>query len=105
AAEAMRRILVENARRKRAQRHGGGQDRVDLSSVEPAIAAQDDRLLQINEALDELTRLDSSQAEVVKLRFFVGLTLDEIATLQGVSMKTVQRQWTHARAWLFQRIQ
>jgi RNA polymerase sigma factor (TIGR02999 family) len=104
AAEAMRRILVENARRKRAQRHGGGHKRVDLSSVELAIEAEDDRLLQINDALEELAGLDSSQAQVVKLRFFVGLTLDEIAGLHGVSMKTVQRQWTHARAWLFERM-
>jgi RNA polymerase sigma factor (TIGR02999 family) len=105
AAEAMRRILVENARRKQALRHGGSLERVELAGFEAFAEPGDDRLVQINEALDELASLDVSQAEVVKLRFFVGLKLDEIATLQGVSKKTVQRQWTHARAWLFERIQ
>jgi RNA polymerase sigma factor (TIGR02999 family) len=105
AAEAMRRILVDNARRKRALRHGGGQDRVDVASLELSAEQGDDHLVEINDALNELASLDPSQAEVVKLRFFVGLKLDEIATLQGVSIKTVQRQWTHARAWLFESIQ
>lgn len=105
AAEAMRRILIENARRKRALRHGGGQERLDLASVDPAAEPPDDCLLEMDDALDELARLDASQAEVVKLRFFVGLKLEEIAALHGVSMKTIQRQWTHARAWLFERIQ
>jgi len=104
AAEAMRRILVENARRKRALRHGGGQVRVDVASLDPAAEPADDRLLEVDDALDELASLDASQAEMVKLRFFVGLKLEEIAALHGVSMKTVQRQWTHARAWLFERI-
>ena len=105
AAEAMRRILVENARRKRALRHGGDQERVDLAGIEPAAEPGEERLLEISVALDELARLDALQAEVVKLRFFVGLKLEEIAALRGVSMKTIQRQWTHARAWLFERIQ
>jgi RNA polymerase sigma factor (TIGR02999 family) len=104
AAEAMRRILVENARRKRALRHGGGQARVNLSSLELAVESGDDRLPEISEALEELARLDVCQAEAVKLRFYLGMTLYEIATLQGVSEKTVQRQWTHARAWLFERL-
>ncbi len=104
AAEAMRRILVENARRKRALRHGGGQVRVDVASLDPAAEPADDSLLEVDDALDELASLDASQAEMVKLRFFVGLKLEEIAALHGVSMKTVQRQWTHARAWLFERI-
>jgi RNA polymerase sigma factor (TIGR02999 family) len=105
AAEAMRRILVENARRKKALRHGGGHERVALTSVDPAAEPEEDRLLEVDDALDELARLDAAQAEVVKLRFFVGLKLEEIAALHGVSMKTIQRQWTHARAWLFERIQ
>ncbi len=104
AAEAMRRILVENARRKRALRHGGGQERVELSSVELAAESPDDRLLEVSEALEELARQDAGQAELVKLRFFLGMNLQEIASLRGVSEKTVQRQWTHARAWLFERI-
>lgn len=105
AAEAMRRILVENARRKRALRHGGGQERVDMAALDLAAEPGDDHVVEIDDALNELAGLDPSQAEVVKLRFFVGLKLEEIATLQGVSMKTIQRQWTHARAWLFERIE
>lgn len=104
AAEAMRRILVENARRKRARRHGGGQERVDLDAVELPMAVEEDRLLAIHEALDELACLDARQAEVVKLRYFVGLKLEEIAALHTVSEKTVRRQWTHAKAWLFERL-
>ncbi|HOW66771.1 MAG TPA: ECF-type sigma factor [Candidatus Paceibacterota bacterium] len=104
AAEAMRRILVDNARRKRALRHGGGQERVNLTNLEIAAQSEDDRMLAISEALEELARLDACQAEVVKLRFFIGLKLEEIAALQGVSEKTVQRQWTHARVWLFDRL-
>ena len=104
AAEAMRRILVENARRKRALRHGGGQERVDLASLELAANPNDDQLIEVSEALDELAGLDARQADMVKLRFFAGLQLEEIAALHGVSVKTVQRQWIHARAWLFERI-
>ena len=104
AAEAMRRILVENARRKRALRHGGGQERVDLASLELAANPNDDQLIEVSEALDELAGLDARQADMVKLRFFAGLQLEEIAALHGVSVKTVQRQWVHARAWLFERI-
>ncbi len=104
AAEAMRRILVENARRKRALRHGGGQERVSLTDLDPAAPRVEDNLLEIDDALNELAGLDPSQAEVVKLRFFVGLKLEEIAALHGVSAKTIQRQWTHARAWLFERL-
>jgi RNA polymerase sigma factor (TIGR02999 family) len=104
AAEAMRRILVDNARRKRALRRGGGREPVDLSRLELAPEPSDDHLLEVSEALDELARLDPRQAEVVKLRFFVGMKLEEIASLHAVSVKTVQRQWTHARAWLFERI-
>jgi RNA polymerase sigma factor (TIGR02999 family) len=104
AAEAMRRILIENARRKRALRHGGGQERVDLANLELAADPNEDQLLEISEALDELAGLDARQADMVKLRFFAGLQLEEIAALHGVSAKTVQRQWIHARAWLFERI-
>lgn len=105
AAEAMRRILVENARRKRALRHGGGCERVGLTDLELAANSTDDQVIEVSEALDELAGLDARQAEMVKLRFFAGVQLKEIATLYGVSLKTVQRQWIHARAWLFERIQ
>jgi RNA polymerase sigma factor (TIGR02999 family) len=105
AAEAMRRILVENARRKRALRHGGGCERVGLTDLDLASNSTDDQVIEVSEALDELAGLDTRQAEMVKLRFFAGVQLKEIATLYGVSLKTVQRQWIHARAWLFERIQ
>jgi RNA polymerase sigma factor (TIGR02999 family) len=104
AAEAMRRILVENARRKRARRHGGGQERLELDAVELPAAVDEDGMLALHEALDELAGLDARQAEVVKLRYFVGLKLEAIAALQGVSEKTIRRQWTHAKAWLFERL-
>ena len=79
AAEAMRRILIDNARRKRAVRHGGGQQRVDFVPAELASASDDDQLLAVNEALDKLAAQNKVQAELVKLRYFVGLTLGEAA--------------------------
>jgi RNA polymerase sigma factor (TIGR02999 family) len=105
AAEAMRRILVENARRKRRLRHGGGQQRVGLEEADLVAQAEDDKLLQVDEALEDLAREDSVQAQVVKLRFFAGLKNEEVAESLGISAKTVQRYWTHAKSWLYQRIQ
>lgn len=102
AAEAMRRILVDNARRKRAQRHGGGQVRVELP--EEGIAApggDDDRLLAVHEALDKLASQDPQKAELVKLRYFVGLTTEEAAEVQGISVPTAKRRWAFAKAWLY----
>jgi len=100
AAEAMRRILVDNARRKISERRGGRWQRTPFDELELAIVADDEKCLQVSEALDELARVDPERAEVVKLRVFVGLTISEIAKLQGCSEKTVQRDWTFARAWL-----
>jgi RNA polymerase sigma factor (TIGR02999 family) len=108
AAEAMRRILIDNARRKRALRHGGGQERIDLDGTEAEIAApvsDDDELLVVHEALDRLAAHDARKAEVVKLHFFAGLTLAEIAEALGVSEPTAKRDWTYARTWLFREIQ
>ena len=105
AAEAMRRILIDNARRKRALRHGGGQARVDIQDVEIAAAARDDELLAVHEALDKLAAEDNGLAELVKLRFFVGLTNKESAEVLGVSEPTVERRWAFARAWLYREIQ
>ena len=105
AAEAMRRILVENARRKRAVRHGGGQQRVDLEQLEAAFVNEDDQLLAINEALDRLAAAHPVQAEVVKLRYFVGMTNLEIAHALGISERTVKNYWSHARVWLFRQIE
>ena len=104
AAEAMRRILIDNARRKRALRHGGGQARVDIDDVELRAAAKDDELLAVHEALDRLAAEDTALAELVKLRFFAGFTNKEVAGLLGLSEPTVERRWAFARAWLFRMI-
>jgi RNA polymerase sigma factor (TIGR02999 family) len=103
AAEAMRRILVENARRKRAQRHGGDQQRVQVDDISLA-TPNDDQVLAVDEALEKFAAEDKPKAELVKLRFFVGLTLEEAAEVQGISVSTAKRHWTYARAWLFEEI-
>jgi len=100
AAEAMRRILVDNARRKLAARHGGGLLRVELDSVELPIAAEDEKCLQVNELLNQLAEEDPVKAEVVRLRVFAGVKVNEIASILNCSEKTVQRHWSFARAWL-----
>jgi len=106
AAEAMRRILIDNARRKRALRHGGGQQRVDLECVLGVAApCDDDELLAVNDALDKLAATHAVQAEVVKLRYFVGMTNVEAAQALGLSERTVKNYWTYARAWLFREMQ
>lgn len=104
AAEAMRRILIENARRKRALRHGGGQRRVDIQEVEVAASSDDDQLLAINEALEKLAAENRVAAELVKLRYFVGLTIPEAAQVLGISETTASRYWTFARTWLYHEI-
>lgn len=104
AAEAMRHILIDRARRKRALRHGGGQQRVDADEMEIAAPADDDELLAVNEALDRLARADPAKAELVKLRYFVGMTIEEAAAALGISEPTAKRRWTLARAWLFNEI-
>jgi RNA polymerase sigma factor (TIGR02999 family) len=101
AGEAMRRILVESARRKQRIRHGGGQERLDVSDVSVAAPLDDDKIILVNDALESLAREDALQAEVVKLRFFAGLSNAEVAVAVGVSEKTVQRYWSHAKAWLY----
>lgn len=105
AAEVMRRILVDRARRRQARKHGGQLDRVDLDAVELPGPSDDAVTLQIHEALEKLSKEDAEKAEVVKLRFFVGLENAEVAALLGVSEKTVQRHWTFAKAWLFRAMQ
>jgi len=100
AAEAMRRILVENARRKLRLRHGGQLERVDFELVDLAVAADDERCVQVSEALDRLAVIDGRKAQVVKMHMFTGLELREIATILDTSEKTVQRDWTFAKAWL-----
>jgi len=104
AAEAMRRILIDKARRKRAQRHGGDYQRVDLEIIEIAGPGDDDQLLAVNDALDKLAAVHAVQAEVVKLRCFVGMTNAEAAAALGLTERTAKYYWTHARAWLIHEI-
>ena len=104
AAEAMRRILIDRARRKSALRHGGGQERVDIQQVDLASPGTDDQLLAVNEALDKLAAQDPTEAELVKLRYFVGLTTEEAASLLDISPRTARNYWAHARTWLYHEI-
>ena len=104
AAEAMRRILVEAARRKRRVKHGGGRCRVELDDVTADPDGRSEELLALDEALDALAREDPAKAELVKLRYFAGLTLEEAAACQGVSLATAKRRWAVARAWLYDAI-
>jgi RNA polymerase sigma factor (TIGR02999 family) len=101
AAQAMRHILIERARRKLRARHGAGLERLDLDGIEIPAPTDDERLLQLNEALDQLAAVAPDKAEVVKLRFFAGLDEQEIASLLQVSPRTVERHWSYAKAWLF----
>jgi RNA polymerase sigma factor (TIGR02999 family) len=105
AAEAMRRILVESARRKSRLKRGGHLERVELEEVDIPSPMPDDELLALDEALCRLAAADSRAAELVKLCFFVGLTQEEAAKQLGVSISTVERTWAFARAWLFREIQ
>lgn len=100
AAEAMRRILVETARRKRSQKHGGGRQRLDIDQA-PLVAPEPaDALLDLDEALDRLQQVDALAAEVVKLRYFAGLTMQETAEALRLPLRTAERNWTFARTWL-----
>lgn len=105
AGEAMRRILIDNARRKQALRHGGGQARVDASEIELPQPMPDDELLALDEALNKLTEFNARAAEVVKLCFFVGLTQEQAAKEMGISVATVERLWAFARTYLYHEIE
>jgi RNA polymerase sigma factor (TIGR02999 family) len=104
AAEAMRRILIESARRKRALRHGGNQQRLDIDKLEIAAPTPDEELLAISDALEKFSTLDEDKAKLVKLRYFAGLTIEEAASILGISRATAKRWWTYARAWLYQQV-
>lgn len=104
AAEAMRRILIDRARRRRTQRHGGGYQRVDIDDCDLASPQADDELLAVNEALDQLSKKYPAQAEVVKLRYFGGRTNEEVAEVLGISVASVKNYWAFSRAWLLQEI-
>jgi RNA polymerase sigma factor (TIGR02999 family) len=101
AAEAMRRILVENARRKGRLKRGAGRRRIDLDGVSLAIETPADDLIALDEAFTRLAEEDPEAAEVVRLSYFGGLTLEEVAEVLGVSRRTVHRYWAFARAWLY----
>ncbi len=105
AAEAMRCILIDRARKKARVRHGGGMQRIDFDQVSVAVDTAPDTLLQINDALEKLARESGPKAELVKLRFFAGLSREEAATALGVSLATADRWWAFARAWLMVELQ
>ena len=105
SAEAMRRILIDRARRKHTQRHGGSYQRIDLESLDLAAPAVDDQLLMVNDALGKLALEHPVQAELVKLRYFAGMTNEEVAQLLGISISTAKNYWNFSRGWLFNEIQ
>jgi RNA polymerase sigma factor (TIGR02999 family) len=104
AAEAMRRILINRARKKRAQRHGGGQQRLELTEEDAVVPTKDDTLLALDEALEDFASEDKQKAELVKLRYFAGLSVEEAADILGVSIPTAKRWWAFSRAWLYKRM-
>jgi RNA polymerase sigma factor (TIGR02999 family) len=104
AAEAMRRILIDRARSKRAERHGAGQERVNVDDVEIIAPVQDEELLAVHETIDRFAVHQPEKAELVKLRYFAGLTIEEAADVLGISAPTAKRFWAFARAWLFREI-
>jgi RNA polymerase sigma factor (TIGR02999 family) len=106
AAEAMRRILIDRARRRRAVRHGGEQVRADSEELDNVadLNRSDDQLLAVHEALDRFALEDPKKAELVKLRYFAGLTLEDAASALGVPLGTAKRWWTYSRAWLFREL-
>ena len=106
AAEAMRRILIENARRKRDAKHGGGPaHKVPLDHVQPTVLERGEDLLDLDEALRRLEEVDRKKAELVKLRYFAGLTIPQAAAALSVSVTTANRYWSYARAWLHEELE
>jgi RNA polymerase sigma factor (TIGR02999 family) len=104
AAEAMRRILVEHARKKASLKHGGGQVRLNIEDLELAGSSPDEKILLVHDALDHLERSNPERARVVVLKFFGGMTNKEVADTLNVSERSVDRHWVCAKAWLFQRL-
>ena len=104
AAEAMRRILIENARRKGRIKRGGDKERVDLDSLELTVNDPPQDLLALDEALEELSSKHPQEAQLVKLRYFAGMTVEEAALALGISARTAARSWIYARAWLYTQI-
>ena len=104
AAEAMRRILIARARRKQTQRRGARAEHLDVDELEIACPAPEDQLLALNDALDHFAKLEPQKAEMVKLRYFVGLKIEEAAEVLGISQATAKRWWVYARAWLYEAV-
>lgn len=104
AAEAMRRILIDRARRRSRLKRGGGQVRLSLEALELTSATPDDRILLVNEALEQFQQVDPEKAHIVMLKYFGGLTNQEVAEGLGVTERTVERHWAYARAWLYQNL-
>ena len=104
AAEAMRRILIENARRKKRLRRGGDKQRVEMQDADLAVEGPPDDLIALDEALTKLAEENPAKADLVKLRYFAGLTLEQAAEMLGISRATADRYWSYARAWLFDQI-
>jgi len=104
ASEAMRRILIDRARRKRTERHGGRYRRLDLDGFDAAAPEADEQLLAVHEVLDKLASEYPVQAQLVKLKYFAGMTNGEVAEIMGISLSTVRNYWTFARAWLLNEI-
>jgi RNA polymerase sigma factor (TIGR02999 family) len=104
AAEAMRRILIDNARRKYRLKRGGDKKKVALDDIEPAVESPSDDLIALDEALERLAKMDKVKADLVKLRYFAGLTLEQAAGLLNLPERTAKRYWAHARAWLYRQV-
>ena len=100
----LRRILIDNARRKKSLKHGGGRQRVDLDDGDIAVEAPSDNLVALDEALTKLAKKAPAVAELVKLRYFAGLTVEQVAEIQGISRRTAGSHWAYARAWLHREI-
>ena len=100
----MRRILIDNARRKQRLKRGGGQDKIDIADAELPIEAPSDNLVALDEAMEKLAQQDKVKADLVKLRYFAGLTIEQTADILGISNTTAKRHWTYARAWLYRQI-
>jgi RNA polymerase sigma factor (TIGR02999 family) len=105
AAEAMRRILIDRARRRQAARHGGGDAPLEIDRLEIPVPVPDDDWLALSDGLEKLESMDKRKAEFIKLRYFVGLSLEEAAEVLGVSVPTASRWWSYSRAWLAEEIE
>lgn len=104
AAEAMRRILIDNARRKQRLKHGGDRQKVNLTDAEYASEKSSDELIALDEALTRLAEIDKTKADLVKLRYFAGLSLEQAAAVLNLPERTAKRYWAHARAWLYKQV-